>query len=231
MAPSVSIAAGGFRRQRLDDRNHLVESHLALVPPIARRVKKRLPPSFDLDDLISEGQIGLVHAATRYQPQSHNGTPFSAYARPRIHGAIVDSVRRRAWLENTGNPLEDAPEQSASRRQPVMIRGPQLPTPRRRQGMPPCAFRMDHLPKPLARALQELTARQRTILGAVYGEAETHLPDLASDLHLTVDQVVEEHRRALAILTVRFARNARRNVSRSGLTLVFLSQRPGSRAA
>ena len=53
--------------------------------------------------------MGLINAASRYSPQTHGGTPFSAFARPRIHGAIVDSVRRRAWLENTANPLDDAP--------------------------------------------------------------------------------------------------------------------------
>jgi RNA polymerase sigma factor (sigma-70 family) len=113
--PTVICIETGLHRERvLEARNALVEAHLHLVPDIAGRIHSGLPPSFDLDDLISEGNIGLIQAATRYRPSAHNRTPFSAFARPRIRGAIIDSVRRRRYTDNTAYPL--SPQLANSRR-------------------------------------------------------------------------------------------------------------------
>lgn len=83
------------------DRNELVEAHLSLIEPIARRLARTLPRTFALEDLIGAGRVGLLEAARRYSPADHGGAPFSAYARPRIRGAILDSVRRGAFIEAT----------------------------------------------------------------------------------------------------------------------------------
>ncbi|MBV9448541.1 MAG: sigma-70 family RNA polymerase sigma factor [Streptosporangiaceae bacterium] len=92
-------------------RDELVESHLALVRPIAEGIRRSLPGSFELDDLIQAGAVGLVRAATRYQPARHGGAPFTAFAKRHIRGAILDSVRRKNWVEATRmEPLEEAPE-------------------------------------------------------------------------------------------------------------------------
>jgi RNA polymerase sigma factor (sigma-70 family) len=100
---SISSASAKF----LARRNALVEANLELVAPIARSILSSLPPSFELDDLISAGNLGLVKAATRFRPSVHGGAPFSAYARPVIRGAILDSIRRANWA--FGNALgEDA---------------------------------------------------------------------------------------------------------------------------
>lgn len=57
---------------------------------------RSLPRSFSLDDLIGAGRVGLVQAAATFRP---GRAPFSAYARPRIRGAILDSVKRAAFRE------------------------------------------------------------------------------------------------------------------------------------
>src|ERR1035437_8316817 len=101
MPTVICIETGLHRKRVLEARNALVEAHMHLVPDIAGRIREGLPPSFDLDDPISEGNIGLIQAATRYPPDSHNRKPFSAFARPRIRGAIIDSVRRRRYTDNT----------------------------------------------------------------------------------------------------------------------------------
>ena len=98
---SVSIASGGHRERVLARRDALVVEHLALVPPIARRIHATLPPSFDLDEMIGVGNFALVRAATRYQPRAHNNTPFTAYARAAIRGAIKDTFRRNKFAEQT----------------------------------------------------------------------------------------------------------------------------------
>jgi RNA polymerase sigma factor (sigma-70 family) len=105
MPTVICIDTGLHRKRVLEARNALVEAHMYLVPDIAGRIRAGLPPSFDLEDLISEGNIGLIQAATRYRPSAHNRTPFSAYARKRIRGAIMDSVRRRRYTDNTHQAL------------------------------------------------------------------------------------------------------------------------------
>lgn len=108
----ICIESGQHRSRVLTNRNALVEQHLKLVPPIAGRIHDGLPPSFDLDDLISEGTVGLIQAATRYRPNANNRTPFSAFARKRIRGAIMDSVRRRRYTDNTHRAIPDKAENS-----------------------------------------------------------------------------------------------------------------------
>lgn len=198
-------------------RDTLVETHLKLVPPIARSVKKNLPPSFELDDLISEGHIGLMRAAERYSPSEHGGAPFSAFARPRIRGAMVDSVRRRAWVENTANPLDDAPEPAHTPALPFIITSSHQADPKTGR---PTTFRSTRLPKCVAAALRLLPVRQRAILGAFYGE-EWSIDQIAELLWITPGQVEAEHRAALDSLHAALVQN----LSISGSTLVFLSER------
>lgn len=113
MAILVSISAGD-RAGLLLRRNELVEQNLDLARSIARGVAARLPATFELDDLISTAYVGLLHAATRYNPGLHGGTPFSAYARPVIKGAVLDSVRRGAYVEHTRASITEMPERAGA---------------------------------------------------------------------------------------------------------------------
>ena len=92
-------------------RNRVVESHLALVDKIAKRLMKRLPASFEYDDLRSQGYLGLIDAAEKFrvvQDQAHDSpVPFRAYAALRIRGQIMESVRRRHWRNNTMDPINE----------------------------------------------------------------------------------------------------------------------------
>jgi RNA polymerase sigma factor (sigma-70 family) len=105
MPTVICIETGEHRGRVLQARDELIKKHTYLVPPIARRIHKSLPPSFDIDDLIGEGNLGLLRAAIRYKPRAHGGTPFSAYARRVISGAIRDSYRRRHWTNATMAPI------------------------------------------------------------------------------------------------------------------------------
>lgn len=58
-------------------------------------LRRRLPRSVDQDELTSDGQLGLLIAAGRFDPT--RGVPFRAYAYPRVLGAMIDGLRRRAW--------------------------------------------------------------------------------------------------------------------------------------
>ena len=88
------MAIRGTRRAK---RDKLVADNLSIVAPIARIVAAQIPDAFDVEDLVSVGTIALVESADRYRPKEHGGAPFSAYARMRVRGAMLDSVRRRNY--------------------------------------------------------------------------------------------------------------------------------------
>ena len=75
-----------------ETRDQLVMAHIALVKAMAHRLRRRLPSQVELSELVSVGVLGLIDAASRYQPSL--GVPFDAFARRRIHGAIGAWFRR-----------------------------------------------------------------------------------------------------------------------------------------
>jgi RNA polymerase sigma factor for flagellar operon FliA len=81
--------------QNQDACNQLVLAHVGLVKALASRLAQRIPSHIELSELVSVGMMGLVEAARRYQPAL--GVPFDAFARRRVHGAMVDSLRGMDW--------------------------------------------------------------------------------------------------------------------------------------
>lgn len=80
----------------LETRDRLVTAHVSLVKIMAQRLAHRLPPQVEVAELISVGVLGLVEAANRFQPSL--GVPFDAFARRRIHGAMLDALRHLDWV-------------------------------------------------------------------------------------------------------------------------------------
>ena len=72
-------------------RNQLVMEHVGFVKSLASRLSHRLPAQIECAELVSVGVIGLIDAADRFEPS--RGVPFTAFARPRVHGAMLDSLR------------------------------------------------------------------------------------------------------------------------------------------
>jgi len=69
-----------------------IEKYMYLVKRIAWNLKKRLPSSVYMDDLIQCGCIGLMKAFKKYDPSQ--GASFETYAGIRIRGEILDELRR-----------------------------------------------------------------------------------------------------------------------------------------
>ena len=80
---------------RTDRRDQVVLEHLPLVKVIAVRVHENLPVHVDLDDLVHAGILGLFDAANKFD--SGKQVAFSSYAKHRIKGAILDSLRQLDW--------------------------------------------------------------------------------------------------------------------------------------
>ncbi len=79
----------------IETRDKLVMDHVGLVKALASRLAHRIPAQVELSELISVGVLGLIDAAGRYRPSL--GVPFDAFARRRIHGAMLDALRELDW--------------------------------------------------------------------------------------------------------------------------------------
>ena len=72
-------------------RDELVISYAPLVKYVLGRMAISLPAVMDADDALSAGTVGLLHAIDRFNPDQ--SVRFERYARRRIGGAIIDSIR------------------------------------------------------------------------------------------------------------------------------------------
>lgn len=94
-APTSSVRPSARRRagaERKDpERDQLVVNLLPLVRRIALRIRRRLPPNVEVDDLISSGVLGLLDAVRKFDTRKH--VELKSYARYRIRGAMMDGVR------------------------------------------------------------------------------------------------------------------------------------------
>jgi RNA polymerase sigma factor for flagellar operon FliA len=89
--PRYSKAGHTDGRSSLDT---VVESHGRVVDCMARRIRASIPDfaCIELKDLVQAGNVGLVNAVHAYSPET--GVPFELYARFRIRGEMLDTLRK-----------------------------------------------------------------------------------------------------------------------------------------
>lgn len=87
-----------------ETRDQLVMDNVGLVKYLASRLARRLPPQVEVSELVSIGVIGLIDAASRYRASL--GVPFDAFARRRIHGAMLDALRELDWAPRSLRKLQ-----------------------------------------------------------------------------------------------------------------------------
>ncbi len=92
---AISVSARSRAKVSLEQRDQIVLDHLPLVKAIAIRVHENLPVHVDLDDLIHAGVMGLFDAVAKYDGAKN--VAFHSYAKHRIKGAILDSLRQLDW--------------------------------------------------------------------------------------------------------------------------------------
>jgi len=78
--------------------NNSIDPHqyLPLVKSIVDRMDVKIPDSWDKDDMIGYGILGLLEAMGRFQPEK--GIQFATFASKRIRGAILDALRKDSPL-------------------------------------------------------------------------------------------------------------------------------------
>jgi len=78
-----------------EERERLLLEQLPQVKYIARRIHERLPQHVSLEDLVHSGVVGLIDALNKFDACKH--VQFASYAKHRIRGAILDSLRELDW--------------------------------------------------------------------------------------------------------------------------------------
>jgi RNA polymerase sigma factor FliA len=107
------------------ERECVLLKQLPYVRCIARRIHNRLPRQMPFEDLVHAGVIGLIDALNKFDPSKH--VQFGCYAKIRIRGAIIDSLRELDWsprdLRRKGRLLESTHRQLSSKlgREPDQI--------------------------------------------------------------------------------------------------------------
>ncbi len=78
-----------------DERDRVLLEQLPQVRYIARRIHERLPRHVAFEDLVHAGVLGLIDALNKFDLSKQ--VQFSSYAKFRIRGAILDSLRELDW--------------------------------------------------------------------------------------------------------------------------------------
>ena len=81
--------------ERAVSSEQLLMEQLPQVKYIARRIHERLPQHVPFDDLVHAGIVGLIDALHKYDASKN--VRFASYAKFRIRGAILDSLREMDW--------------------------------------------------------------------------------------------------------------------------------------
>jgi RNA polymerase sigma factor FliA len=77
------------------ERERVLMEQLPQVRYIARRIHERLPRHVPFEDLVHAGVLGLIDALNKFDLSKQ--VQFSSYAKFRIRGAILDSLRELDW--------------------------------------------------------------------------------------------------------------------------------------
>jgi RNA polymerase sigma factor for flagellar operon FliA len=96
--PDADALALHTEYQRTGDarlRDRLVIAYAGIVKHIVYRKVRELPAWCEVDDLLSCGIEALIAAVDRFDPQ--RGATFEQYAWTRVHGAVLDELRRQDW--------------------------------------------------------------------------------------------------------------------------------------
>ncbi|MCZ4492136.1 MAG: FliA/WhiG family polymerase sigma factor, partial [Conexibacter sp.] len=100
--------------RRTDDRSvrdRLVLTFAPLVKYIVYKKVREMPARCEVEDFISCGLEALIQSIERYDPAK--GATLEQYAWTRIHGAVLDELRRQDWAPRSVRRWERDIERAA----------------------------------------------------------------------------------------------------------------------
>jgi len=156
--------------------DRLVESNLRLVVAVAKQYQDR---GLAMEDLISEGNLGLIRAAERYKVDI--SMPFAPFASPIIRQRIEKALNIYVDTTATGNAdsIGRKPDSSSALADDAVESSDrQLFT---------------------EQALQRLPEREREVIMACFGigRHQQTMAEVAAAMHLTRERVRQIRKRAL----------------------------------
>ncbi len=97
-APAAEVLATWREYSRSGDRelrDRLIFMFMPMVRYIVYRKVREVPAQCDVEDFLSCGLEALIRSIERYDPDK--GATLEQYAWTRIHGAVLDELRRQDW--------------------------------------------------------------------------------------------------------------------------------------
>jgi len=144
-------------------RNRIVLTFAPLVKYIVYNKIRELPARCEVDDFISCGLEALINSIDRYDPEK--GATLEQFAWTRIHGAVLDELRRQDWAPRSLRRWER--DIARARESFIAIHN-------RRPTREELAVSLSTTPEELATREHEITTSEVTSLNSlVLGEEET----------------------------------------------------------
>ena len=94
-APAAEVLALWQEYNRSGDRDRLIFMFMPMVRYIVYRKVREVPAQCDVEDFLSCGLEALIRSIERYDPDK--GATLEQYAWTRVHGAVLDELRRHDW--------------------------------------------------------------------------------------------------------------------------------------
>ncbi len=97
-APAAEVLATWHEYRRSGDRelrDRLIFMFMPMVRYIVYRKVREVPAQCEVEDFLSCGLEALIRSIERYDPDK--GATLEQYAWTRIHGAVLDELRRHDW--------------------------------------------------------------------------------------------------------------------------------------
>jgi RNA polymerase sigma factor for flagellar operon FliA len=159
-------------------RDRIVLTFAPLVKYIVFKKVREMPAHCDVEDFVSCGLEALIHCIDRFDPSV--GTTLEQYAWTRIHGAVLDELRRQDWAPRSVRKWERDIQKAVQTFTTLHDRRPTTHELADAMGVdePELRRRMDKI------ANSDLTSLNQTVLGEDHAEIE-RIDTLADTDHST----------------------------------------------
>ena len=168
--------------------NELAAANLRYVVAVARQYAGG---ALSMDDLVSEGNVGMLKAATKFK--ANGGKRFVAFAAPYIRKCIEAALKKQANLVSMDAPIP-AGSQNAYTLSSLLedVNSPQADA----------QIELEGLGVNLARGMEMLDEREKQVVARFYGIGMPHqtMAEIAADMGLKRERVRQIRNNSLRTL-------------------------------